>query len=246
MFDLKGYSAIVTGSTKGIGYAIARKLLENGAKVVVNSRKSSDEVQDVLDSLKRISNEVYYIRADVSVESEAMMLVNETVKQLGKIDIIVNNVGAVKDMAATMAKADAINELYNNNLLAAMFMTKFAIKKMLMNKYGRIINISSVAGTNGRAMQSAYSAFKAGLIGFTKSIAIEWGAKNITCNAVVPGAIKTQDTMDEKMEQYAVDHTPLKRMGTPDDVANAVLFFASKEASFITGQAMKVDGGMWI
>lgn len=246
MFDLTSNVAIVTGSTKGIGYAIAKKLLENGAKVIVNSRKSEEEVQEVLEELKTISEDVYYIKADVSIESESQALVNEAAKQFGKVDTLINNVGITKVMSATMIKTEALYDMYNANVLSALFMTKFTLKKMLMNKYGRIINISSVAGTNGRAMQSFYATCKAGLIGYTKSIAIEWGAKNITCNAVVPGAIKTHDTADEKMEQYAIEHTPLKRMGTPDDVAGAVVFLASKEASFITGQVLKIDGGMWI
>jgi len=246
LFDLADNVAIVTGSTKGIGYAIAKKLLKNGAKVIINSRKSEEKVKEVLDELKAVSEAVYYIQADVSVEEEAKNLVNEAAKQFGKIDILINNVGITKVMSATMVKTETLYDLYNANILSAVFMTKFTLKKMLMNKYGRIINVSSVAGTNGMAMQSAYATCKAGLIGYTKSVAVEWGAKNITCNAVVPGAIKTHDTVDEKMEQYAIEHTPLKRMGTPDDVASAVIFLVSKDASFITGQALKIDGGMWI
>lgn len=246
MFDLKGNVAIVTGSTKGIGYAIAKVLMENGAKVVVNSRKEYEEVQEVIEKLKLISEDIYYIKANVSIESEAQQLVNKAVKHFGKIDILVNNVGVTKEFPATMIKPDYISDMYNNIILSTMIMTKFVLKNMLLNKYGRIINISSVAGTNGRAMQSVYSAFKAALIGYTKSIAIEWGSKNITCNVVVPGAIKTHDTIDNKMEQYAIEHTPLKRMGNPEDVANAVAFFASKEAAFITGETLKIDGGMWI
>jgi 3-oxoacyl-[acyl-carrier protein] reductase len=246
LFDLTGNVAIITGSTKGIGYAIAKKLLENGVKIIVNSRKSEEEVQTVLKELKTIGEYVYYIKADVSIESEAQVLVNEAVKQFGKIDILINNVGTTKVMPATMAKTEALYNLYNANILSALFMTKFTLKKMIINKYGRIINISSVAGTNGRAMQSAYATCKAGLIGYTKSIAIEWGTKNITCNAIVPGVIKTHDVVDEKVEQYAVERTPVKRIGTPDDIAGAVVFLASKEASFITGQALKIDGGMWM
>lgn len=246
MFDLTDNVAIVTGSTKGIGYAIAKILLENGAKVILNSRKDTEEAQEVIDELRAISEDVFYVQADVSIEAEAKLLLNEAVKQFQKIDILINNVGSTQIMPATMLKAEALHDLYNTNVLSAMYMTKYTLKKMIMNKYGRIINISSVAGTNGRAMQSAYATCKAGLIGYTKSVAIEWGAKNITCNAVVPGVVKTHMAQDEKMEQYAIAHTPVNRLGTPEDVACAVAFLASKEASFITGQALKVDGGMWI
>lgn len=246
MIDLNENVAIVTGSTRGIGLAIAKKFLESGAKVIINSRKNIEQVENIINELKEISEDVYYVKADVSVESEAQQLVKEAVHRFGKIDVLINNVGISKVMPATTANAEILFDLYNTNILTAIFMTKHTLKKMLVNKYGRIINVSSVAGTNGRAMQSVYATCKAGLIGFTKSIAIEWGSKNITCNAVVPGAIKSDDFKDEKMEQYAIEHTPLKRMGTPEEVANAVLFLASLEASFITGQALKIDGGMWI
>ena len=239
--------ALVTGAARGIGKEIAVKLAKEGYDVAVNYRTKTDE----LDALKaEIENDFgvkcALVQGDVASFEDAEKMVKETVEELGKIDVLVNNAGITKDgLFMRMSKED-FEKVIDINLVGTFNVTRNVIPLMIKQRSGRVINISSVVGVAGNAGQTNYSASKAGIIGFTKSLAREVASRNILVNAVAPGFIATDMTsvLNDTQKESINAQIPLKRMGSSEDVANLVKFLASEEASYITGQVINVDGGM--
>lgn len=246
MFDLQGKVAIVTGSSRGIGAGIAKTLAAGGAKVVVNHRHSPEMADMVVAEIRAEGGEATVIQADVAESVEAQQLVAKTIDTYGQIDILVNNAGITRDMVIMMMKDDDWDAVLKTNLSSTYYCCKAVVRPMMKKRSGRIINITSVVGQAGQAGQTNYAASKAGIIGFTKSLAKEVGSRNITVNAVAPGFIPTAltEVLPDEAIQTIKGNTPLGRLGTVDDVATAVLFLASDEAAFITGQVLAVDGGL--
>lgn len=246
MFDLSGKVAVITGSSRGIGAAIAKMLAAQGAKVVVNHRNSPEGAEEVVAAIKAGGGEAMVVQADVSQNGEAQRLIKETVDTYGQIDILVNNAGVTRDTLIMTMKDEDWNLVLQTNLTSTFYCSKAAIRPMMKKRNGRIINITSVVGLAGQAGQTNYAASKAGIIGFTKALAREVGSRNITVNAVAPGFVPTAltDVLPEEMIKSTVANTPLGRLGTAEEVAYAVLFLASDEAAFITGHVLTVDGGL--
>lgn len=245
-FDLSGKVAVVTGSSRGIGAGIAQTLAAQGAKVVVNHRNSPEGAEEVVSAIKAAGGEAIIIQADVGQSSEAQRLIKETIDTYGQIDILVNNAGTTRDTLIMTMKDEDWELVLRTNLTSTYYCSKAAVRPMMKKRSGRIINITSVVGLAGQAGQTNYAASKAGIVGFTKSLAKEVGSRNITVNAVAPGFVPTALTnvLPPEMIQAAIANTPLGRLGAVEDVANAVLFLASNEAAFITGQVLTVDGGL--
>jgi len=246
MFDLSCKVAVITGSSRGIGAAIAKTLAAQGAKVVVNHRNSPEGAEEVVAAIKAGGGEAMVVQADVSQNGEAQRLIKETVDTYGQIDILVNNAGVTRDTLIMTMKDEDWNLVLQTNLTSTFYCSKAAIRPMMKKRNGRIINITSVVGLAGQAGQTNYAASKAGIIGFTKALAREVGSRNITVNAVAPGFVPTAltDVLPEEMIKSTVANTPLGRLGTAEEVAYAVLFLASDEAAFITGHVLTVDGGL--
>jgi 3-oxoacyl-[acyl-carrier protein] reductase len=243
---LSGKVALVTGASKGIGRAIAIKLAQQGANVAFTYLSSVEKGEALVSELAAFGIKAKGYRSDASDFKAAEELVNSIVSEFGRLDIVVNNAGITKDNLLMRMTEENFNDVIKTNLNSVFNVTKACQRPMLKQRSGSIINISSVVGVKGNAGQANYAASKAGIIGFSKSIALELGSRNIRCNAIAPGFIETEMTdalPPETVKQWR-EAIPLKRGGTPEDVANAVLFLGSDLSTYVTGQVLGVDGGM--
>ncbi|TDL99671.1 MAG: 3-oxoacyl-[acyl-carrier-protein] reductase [Flavobacteriaceae bacterium] len=243
---LEGKVAIVTGATRGIGKAIATLFAQQGAKVVFTYASSKELAEELEKDLSQFG-EVYSMQSAAEDFVAAEKLIDFTLEKFGQIDILVNNAGITKDNLLLRMSQEEFNQVVSTNLNSCFNLTKAACKTLLKQRFGSIINISSVVGLKGNAGQSNYAASKAGIIGFSKSIALELGSRNIRCNVVAPGFIQTEmtDKLDPKVVEQWAEAIAMKRGGTPKEVADACLFLASDLSSYITGQVLQVNGGMY-
>ena len=234
MFDLSGKVALITGATGGIGCAIAKKMKQAGATVVVSGR-------NVAKMNAEFGDEYIKIPCDLAAEGGAVELIMDTIEKCGKIDILINNAGITKDTLLMRMTDEQFDDVINTNLRSCFKMCRAAIMPMMKNRFGRIINMASIIGTIGGPGQANYAASKGGMIAMTKSIAAEVASRGITANAIAPGFIKTPmtDVLGEDLKK-----TPAGRFGEPDDIANACVFLASDEAAYINGQTLHINGGM--
>ena len=249
--DLKDKIAVVTGATRGIGQGIAEGLATNGAKVAcigTNAERLQQTVDEINAKYSQNGGEATAYVCNVADTAEVEKTAKEILEKFGKVEILVNNAGITRDMLVRRLKDEDWDDVIAINLRGPFLMTRAFCESMRKAKFGRIINITSVSGLQGNAGQSNYSASKAGLVGFTRTVALELANRNITVNAVAPGFIDTDMTavLTDIVKQVAKDQTPLGRFGRTDDIANAVLFLASDKASFITGQILPVDGGLTV
>lgn len=243
---LGGKVALVTGASRGIGRAIALRLAGEGAKVAINYAGNTAKAEAVKADIEQNGGEAILVQADVADSSAVEAMVAKVTEAFGQIDILVNNAGITRDGLLMRMKEEDFDAVVNTNLKGVFHCTKTVSKLMMKKRSGRIINMASVVGIMGNAGQTNYAAAKAGVIGFSKSAAKELAARGITVNVVAPGFIDTDMTaaMTDKAKELTLTGIPMKKMGTPEDVANAVLFLASDCASYITGQTVNVDGGM--
>ena len=243
---LKDKVAIVTGGTRGIGRAIALKIADHGANIVINYRNSDKEAEELKAILEGKGVKVLTVKCDISNFEDSKNLMDKCKEVFGKIDILVNNAGITKDTLIMRMKEEDFDNVIDVNLKGTFNCAKHASAIMLKQRFGKIINMTSVVGIAGNAGQVNYAASKSGVIGLTKSLAKELGSRGITVNAVAPGFINTDMTasLSEKVKEEASKNIPLKRLGDPEDVANLVGFLASDAANYITGQVINVDGGM--
>lgn len=243
---LKDKVAVVTGAGRGIGREIAKTFAGYGAKVVVNFNGSEERANSLVEEIKAEGGEAVAFKANVADFAEAEALMKFAVTTYGRIDILVNNAGITRDNLVLGMKEADFDDVININLKGTFNCIKHVYRTMMKQKYGRIINMSSVVGVEGNAGQVNYAASKAGVIGITKSIAKELGSRGITANAIAPGFIKTDmtDALSDKAKEAMLDHITVKRLGEVSDIAETTAFLASDKASYITGQVIKVDGGM--
>ena len=244
MFDISGRTAIVTGASQGIGRKIAETLAGAGAHVVCVAR-TEKKIKDLVDKIKQNNGSADCITCDISDGNAFSESVKTVVKEHGKLDILINNAGITRDALLMRMTEEQWEEVINTNLKGAFYGMKSAIRSMMKNKFGRIINITSIVGITGNAGQANYAASKAGLIGMTQSIAKEVGSRGITVNCIAPGWIDTEmtDEVPENSKNALLDRIPLGKIGKPEDIAYTALFLASNEANYITGQTITVDGG---
>ncbi len=246
MAQLTDKIAIVTGSSRGIGRGIALELAKRGATVVVNYNSNADAANEVVEKITTDGGKAMAFKADVGEEEGANALIKAAIDAYGKLDILVNNAGTTRDNLIMLMKPDDFDTVIKTNLRSTWLCSKAAVKSMMRKRYGRIINITSISGIAGNGGQTNYSASKAGIIGFTKSLAREVSSRNITVNAVAPGFVLTDLTKDlpPEMTSKLNDNIPLGRWGAIEDVAYSTAFLASDEAAYITGHVLVVDGGM--
>ena len=236
----------ITGATRGIGKQIAIEFAKDGYDIAFNYRKENEDLENIKKQIKELNVRCLPVKGDVSIFDDTANMVNQIINEFGKIDVLVNNAGITKDALLMRMKKEDFEDVINVNLVGTFNVTKNVIPYMIKQRSGRIINISSVVGVSGNAGQTNYSASKAGIIGFTKSLAKEVASRNILVNAVAPGFIETQmtDVLKQEVKEEIAKNIPLRRMGTPEDVANVVKFLAGEQSSYITGQIINVDGGM--
>lgn len=238
--------ALVTGGSRGIGREIALGLSQKGINVAITYNSNSAKAEEVVEELKKNGVEALAIKGDSSIEEDVNSIVKEVEEELGTIDILVNNAGITKDNLLIRMKSEDWDDVLNVNLKGVFLCTKAVARGMMKKKYGKIINIASVVGVTGNAGQGNYSASKAGVIGFTKSMAKELASRGIRVNAVAPGFIQTDmtDVLKDEVKNEMLRNIPLNSFGTPKDISNAVNFLASEESDYITGQVINVNGGM--
>lgn len=238
--------ALITGATRGIGKAIALKLASSGFNIALNYRKENDDLIATKNEIEKLGVECLPVQGDISSFEDCERMTKEIIAKYEGINVLVNNAGITKDMLLMRMKKEDFEQVIDTNLVGTFNVTKNVVPYMMKARSGRIINISSVVGISGNAGQTNYSASKAGIIGFTKSLAKEIASRNILVNAVAPGFIETNmtDVLKDDVKQEIAKNIPLKRMGTTQDVANVVKFLASDDSSYITGQVINVDGGM--
>jgi len=244
--ELDGKAALVTGASRGLGRAIALKLAGLGAKVALNYLASDDKARLLAQEIESRGGAAMLVKANVAEARAVKAMIDRIVGQWGKIDILVNNAGITRDNLLPRMPDESWDEVMNTNLRGAYLCTKFALRSMMDQPWGRIINISSLAGLVGNTGQANYSAAKGGLNAFTKSVAREVGSRNITANAIAPGFITTEmtDKLPEETQAAILSRISLKHFGTPDDVAELVAFLASERAGYITAQVICIDGGV--
>lgn len=238
--------AIITGGTRGIGKQIALTFAKEGYNIAINYRTENDDLKNTKKEIEENNVKCFTFQGDVTNFKDCEQFVKQIVEEFGNIDVLVNNAGITRDTLLMRMKEEDFKQVIDTNLIGTFNVTKNVISYMMKARSGRIINISSVVGISGNAGQTNYSASKAGIIGFTKSLAKEVASRNITVNAVAPGFIETQmtDVLKDDIKEEIAKKIPLKRMGTPQDVANVVKFLASSDSSYITGQVINIDGGM--
>ena len=243
---LEGKVAIVTGASRGIGKAIAQQFIAQGAKVAFTYRSSAEAAAALEQELSAGGGTVKGFQSDAASMTDAERLVGEVVEAFGTVDVVINNAGITDDTLLMRMTEEQWDRVISVNLKSCFNLTKAVMRTMLKARSGSIVNISSVVGVQGNAGQANYAASKAGILGFTKSVALELGSRNIRCNAIAPGFIETEMTakLDADTVQGWRDAIPLKRGGTPEDVANLCVFLASDMSAYITGQTLNVDGGM--
>ena len=243
---LEGKTAIVTGATRGIGKGIALMFAQHGANVAFTYSSSVEAANQLENDLQQLGVKAKGYQSDAADFNQAQKFVDEVLEFFGNIDILINNAGITKDNLLMRMSEEDFDKVIEVNLKSVFNMTKAVQRTMLKNRKGSIINMSSVVGVKGNAGQANYAASKAGVIGFSKSVALELGSRNIRCNVIAPGFIETEMTakLGEEVVKGWTDAIPLKRGGTPEDVANACLFLASDMSAYITGQVINVDGGM--
>ena len=244
MTELKNKNIIVTGASGGIGYSIIEKLYETGANILASGTKI-----EKLDKLKERFKNIKIFKFDNSQSEKIEEFVeNATIKLGGSLDCLINNAGITQDNLAIRMNFDEWKRVIDINLTSTFLISKFGIKKMLKNKSGKIINITSIVGHTGNLGQANYTASKAGIIAMSKSLALEYAKKNININCISPGFIKTDmtDKLDDKYKEILISRIPSARLGEPDDVANAVLFLCSNQSSYINGETLHVNGGMYM
>lgn len=238
--------ALITGATRGIGKQIALTLAKEGYDIAINYRKENEDLENTKKELAEIGVEVLAVQGDVSNYEDCERFVKQVIEKFGHIDVLVNNAGITRDSLLIRMKEEDFKQVVDTNLGGTFNVTKNVISYMMKAHSGRIINISSVVGVAGNAGQTNYSASKAGIIGFTKSLAKEVSSRNILVNAIAPGFIETDMTgvLKEEIRNEIAKNIPIKRMGSAEEVAKVVKFLASEDSSYITGQVINVDGGM--
>ena len=246
--DLKGKYALVTGAAKGIGRASALELAKRGVSVVVNYHSSKDAADNTVSEIKSYGVDSFSVRADVGNLNQVNNMIDKTTDRFGQIDILVNNAGIISDNLLVRMSIEEWTKVINTNLNGTFYCTKSVLRNMLKNRWGRIINIGSVVGLRGNIGQTNYAASKAAIIGFTKALAKEVAARNITVNTVTPGYINTEtvDILPQKLKDHILTHIPQQQFGEKEDIAHIVGFLASQESNYITGQTISVDGGLLI
>ena len=244
MSDLKNKNIIVTGASGGIGNSIVKKLYESGAKILASGTRI-----EKLEELKKNYNDIKILQFDISQIDKIEEFIDNSTNELGgSLDGVINNAGITKDNLAIRMSIDEWKKVIDVNLTSTFLISKFAIKKMLKNKSGKIVNITSVVGHTGNVGQVNYTASKAGIVAMSKSLAIEYAKKNVNINCISPGFIKTAmtDKIDDKFKEVIISKIPSARLGEPDDIANAVLFLASNQSDYINGETLHVNGGMYM
>lgn len=246
MQKLSGKKALVTGASRGIGRAIALRLASEGASVAVNYNGSEAKAAEVVEQIRAAGGTAFAVQADVADAASVAAMFDTVLKEFGGLDILVNNAGITADGLLIGMKEEQFDRVVDTNLKGAYLCMQLAAKRMIRQKSGRIISISSYSGIHGNAGQANYSASKAGIIGLTKSAARELGSRGITVNAIAPGYIDTDMTavLSDKVKEAILAEIPLKRIGTPEDIAAAAAFLAGDDAAYITGQVLEVGGGM--